>query len=154
MLKVSKEEKDGLWVLRLTGSIDETTDFDQLLGTPPAEAHLYCKEVSRINSTGVKGWIKYFQAQTAKGTKIKFYECSPSIVQQINLIINFTAGGSVESLSVPFSCVNCSAELIGVFTIEVVKKLNLEVPDQVCTKCQGKALFDDIVTEYFGFITR
>lgn len=154
MLKVLKEDKDGVWVVRLSGSIDETIDFDQSIGTPPTELHVYCKEVARINSTGVKGWIKYFQAQMAKGLKLKFFDCSPSIVQQINLIVNFTAGGSVESISVPFSCEKCSAELIGVFSVADLKQMNMQIPDQTCTKCQGKALFDDIASEYFGFLMR
>ncbi len=154
MLNVIKEQKGNILMVRLTGSIEESVDFEQLLGTLPAEAQINCKEVPRINSVGVKAWIRFFQATQAKGTKLKFVECSTAIVQQINLISNFTAGGVVESIFVPFSCLACKSELVGLFKSEDLKKLELKVPDLKCTKCGGNAAFDDIPEEYFAFLVR
>jgi len=154
MLNVVKEQKGNILVVRLAGSIEESVNFDQLIGAPPAELHVICKEVPRINSVGVKAWIKYFQGAQAKGTKLKFMECSTAIVEQINLISNFTCGGQVESIFVPFSCVNCKSELVGLFKTEDLKKLQLQLPDLKCTKCGNKAVFDDIPEEYFGFLMR
>ena len=75
-------------------------------------------------------------------------------MEQINLISNFTCGGEVESIYVPFSCVNCKSELVGLFKCEDLKKLQLRLPDLKCSKCAGKAVFDDIPEEYFGFLMR
>lgn len=154
MVNVVKEQKGNALVVRLTGSIEETVNFDQLIGPPPAELWVNCKEVPRINSVGVKGWIKYFQAATAKGTKLKLMECSTSIVEQINLISNFTCGGTVESIFVPFSCTGCKTELVGLFKCDDLKRLQLKLPELKCSKCGGKAVFDDIPEEYFGFLMR
>lgn len=154
MLNVVKEQKGTVLVVRLAGSIEESVNFDQLIGAPPAELHVNCKEVPRINSVGVKAWIKYFQGAQAKGTKLKFVECSTAIVEQVNLISNFTCGGQVESIFVPFSCVSCKSELVGLFKTEDLKKLQLKLPDLKCTKCGNKAVFDDIPEEYFGFLMR
>lgn len=154
MLNVIKEKKDDILIVRLAGSIDENTDFAQLLGEAPKELHVYCKEVPRINSTGVKAWIKYFQAQTTKGSKVKFFECSPALVQQINLIVNFIAGGEVVSIAIPYSCSQCHAELMGIKMVEELQKAEFEIPEQPCIKCGGKADFDDIESEYFGFLMR
>jgi anti-anti-sigma regulatory factor len=154
VVNVVKEQKGSVLVVRLSGSIEESVNFDQLIGPPFAELWVNCKEVPRINSVGVKGWIKYFQSAQTKGTKLKFVECSTAIVEQINLISNFTCGGTVESIFVPFSCTSCKTELVGLFKCEDLKKLQLKLPDLKCTKCGGKAVFDDIPEEYFGFLSR
>lgn len=154
MVNVVKTQQGTVLLVRISGSIEESVNFDQLIGPPPAELHVNCKEIPRINSVGVKAWIKYFQAAQAKGTKIKFIECSSAIVDQFNLISNFSAGGTVESIYVPFSCSSCKTELMGLFKTEDLKKLNFEIPELKCSKCGNKAVFDDIPEEYFGFLMR
>jgi hypothetical protein len=110
------------------------------------------KEVPRINSVGVKAWIKYFQSVSAKGVQLRFLECSTAIVEQINLISNFACGGSIESIYVPFCCTSCNTELLGLFRTEDLKKIQFQLPDLKCSKCGGVASFDDIPEEYFGFL--
>jgi hypothetical protein len=149
-----KEQKGSSLNVRLSGSIEESVDFERLIGAPPADLVVNTKEVPRINSVGVKAWIKYFQAAQAKGTKLHFVECSSAIVEQINLISNFVCGGVVESVYVPFACEKCKTELVGLFKVEDLKKLALKLPELKCTKCGGKAVFDDIPEEYFGFLSR
>ena len=90
----------------------------------------------------------------AKKVKIKFQEVSTALVEQINLISNFTAGGEVESIFVPFSCTGCKSELAGLFKAVDLKKQQLKLPELKCQKCGGKAVFDDIPEEYFGFLMR
>ena len=154
MVNVVKEQKGNVLVVRISGSIEENVNFDQLIGTPAQEMHINCKEIPRINSVGVKAWIKYFTSAQQKGSKLKFMECSTAIVEQINLISNFVCGGSVESIYVPFSCTNCRGELIGLFRVSDLQKLKLKLPELKCSKCGGKAVFDDIEEEYFGFMDR
>ncbi len=154
MVNVAKEQKGTALVVRLSGSIEENVNFEQLIGPPPGELHVVCKEITRINSVGVKSWIKFFSGAQAKGTKIRFQDCSTAIVEQINLISNFTAGGVVESIYVPFSCGGCKSELVGLFKCEDLKKLNFKLPELKCSKCAGKAVFDDIPEEYFAFLMR
>lgn len=154
MLNVVKEQNGNILIARLSGSIEESVHFDQLIGpapSPPNELHVNCKGVPRINSVGVKSWIKYFQSVAAKGTKLVFQECSTAIVEQINLISNFACGGVVESIYVPYSCENCKSELVGLYKVDALKQAGFKVPDLKCTKCGGKAVFDDIPEEYFNF---
>jgi anti-anti-sigma regulatory factor len=154
VLNVVKEQKGSAVLVRLSGSVEESVNFDQLIGPPPAELIVSCKEIPRINSVGVKAWIKYFQTAQAKGTKLTFIECSTAIVEQINLISNFNCGGTIESIYVPFACTSCKSELVGLFKTADLKRLNLKLPELKCSKCSGKAVFDDIPEEYFGFLTR
>lgn len=154
MVNIIKEQKGNALVVRISGTIEESVNFDQLIGPPVPEMHVSCKEITRINSVGVKVWIKYFSSITAKGTKLKLTECSVPIVEQINLISNFTCGGTVESIFVPFSCTSCKTELVGLFRTEDLKKLNFKLPEVKCSKCGGRAIFDDIPEEYLGFLER
>lgn len=154
MVKVAKEQQGNALVVRLSGSIEETVNLEELIGATPAEVIVNCKEITRINSVGVKGWIKYFASLQAKGVKLRFQECSTAIVEQINLISNFTCGGTVESIFVPFACTSCKSELIALFKVADLKAGDLNLPELKCTKCSGKAVFDDIEEEYFSFLDR
>ncbi len=155
MLHVVKEQRGDILLVKLTGSIDENIDFGTVLGPPSStKMDLLLKEVPRINSVGVKAWIKYFQGVVAKGVQLRFMECSTAIVEQINLISNFTCGGSVESIYVPFCCASCGTELLGLFRCSDLKKIKFQIPDLKCAKCGGVASFDDIPEEYFAFLQR
>lgn len=154
MLNVVKEKKGDVLVVRLSGAIEESVNLDQLIGPPAAEMHIICKEVPRINSVGVKGWIKYFQTAQSKGSRLRFQECSTAIVEQINLISNFTCGGVVDSVFLPFACAGCKTALVGLFKTEDLRRIGLQIPELKCSKCGGKAVFDDIPEEYFGFLSR
>ena len=154
MINVTKELKGNTLLVRMAGSIEESVNFDDLIGPAPSAIVVNCKEIARINSTGVKAWIKYFQAAQAKGCKLSFQECSTAIVEQVNLISNFACGGTVESIFVPFSCTKCRSELIALLSTEDLKKRGLQIPELPCTKCSAKAVYDDIEEEYFGFLNR
>lgn len=155
MLHVVKEQRGDALLVKFAGSIEENVDFTTLIGAPTApKMDLYLKEVPRINSVGVKAWIRYFSNVASKGVQLRFFECSTSIVEQINLISNFVCGGSVESMYVPYCCSTCGTELLGLFRTADLKKINFKVPDLKCSKCGGVARFDDIPEEYFGFLMR
>lgn len=154
MIKVAKEANGNILTIRLSGSIEETVNLEEMVGATPAEVRVDCKEITRINSVGVKGWIKYFQTLQAKNVKMTFFQCSTAIVEQVNLISNFVCGGTVESIYVPFACTNCKAELIALFRTADLNPQSIQLPELKCTKCSGKAVFDDIEEEYFSFLSR
>lgn len=155
MVNVVKEQQGNVLMVRLVGAIEESVQFDQLIGypVPPiTEMHVNCKGIPRINSVGAKAWLKYFQNIKTKGIILKFLECSIAIVEQMNFLSNFTSGGQVESLYVPFACEKCHSELVGLFKADVLARMNFNVPPLKCSKCGGQAVFDDVPEEYFGFM--
>lgn len=154
MLKVEKNQTGQKLTARLSGAIEESVRFQEKIGTPFPEMDIYCKEISRINSIGVKAWIQYFQQCKSKGSHLRFFECSLAIVEQFNFISNFHCGGSIESVYVPFSCTHCHLELIGLYKTLDLKKMNFKIPSLKCSKCGGQAIFDDIEEEFFQFLTR
>ena len=116
MLKINSDLQGDVLNLELNGSIDENAQFAEQVGEVSAsEVHVICREIPRINSVGVKAWIKFFQTVSEKGAKLVFKECSTAIVEQMNLISNFRCGGEVESVYVPFTCEDCGHKLVGLF---------------------------------------
>jgi len=154
MMKVDKENKDGILHIRLSGYIDELFDFEKSIGPVSGSMRVNCKEIVRINSVGVKNWIRYFHGLKNKGVKIAYSDCSTTMVEQINLISNFLAGGEVESFYVPYSCTGCHSELIALFKANDVRGQHQKYLKIKCTKCGAPAVFDDIPEEYFGFLSR
>ena len=156
MFNVKREEKDGTLILRLAGEINEAVDFEKMFGATTPDTILNCKEISRINSVGVKAWVSFFQTRVLEGTQLTFVECSPAIVEQLNLIMNFACGGKVESIYVPFACTvkGCKKALVGLFTVEALRRSKFALPAVKCTKCGGEAVFDDLPEEYFRFASR
>jgi anti-anti-sigma regulatory factor/DNA-directed RNA polymerase subunit RPC12/RpoP len=154
MIQVEKTMSGSVSVFKISGTIEENTNLDEALGTPQPQMEINCKGISRINSIGVKGWIKYFQNCQTKGSKLIFSECSTAIVEQINLISNFACGGKVESIYLPYSCAQCRNELAGLMKVEELKKLSMKLPALNCNKCSGKAEFDDIPEDYLAFLNR
>ncbi len=155
MLQVVKEQRGEILLIRLIGSIEENVEFATLVGAiSTSKMDVILKEVPRINSVGVKAWIRYFQSIAAKNIQLRFLECSTAMVEQINLISNFTCGGAVESIYVPFCCEKCNTELLGLFRTSDLKRIQFQLPALKCSKCGGASHFDDIPEEYFGFLTR
>lgn len=155
VVNIVKNQTNDTLLLKMAGTIEESVDFHALIGEPSTKKmDIITREVLRINSVGVKAWIKYFQTVAAKGIELRFLECSTAIVEQINLISNFTCGGTVESIYVPYCCEKCSTELLGLYRTADLVKNGLNVPDAKCSKCGGIARFDDIPEEYFGFLQK
>jgi anti-anti-sigma regulatory factor len=150
MVNVVKERKGETLIVQFIGSIEENANFANLVGQIPKELHVNCKGVTRINSEGVKQWIKYFQAVQQKGVNLKFTEVSTVMIEQVNLISNFFVGAPIESFYAPYSCSVCTKEYICL--IQTANCKADSPPQQKCPQCNVELAFDDIVEEYFGFI--
>ncbi len=154
MLTVTREQKDGITQIRLSGIIDETVDLSKQIGPLPPSVVFVCRDISQINSQGVKVWIEFFSKAFASKIRFKFTECSPVIVEQLNYITNFACGGEVVSVLVPFFCEKCLKEIRGVIKAEDLKRVSYKLPPVQCPKCKSHATIDDVAEEYFAFLIR
>ena len=152
MITVNKNQTpEGLQV-DLIGAIEESVSFENLIGPFTGQLTVNCRGVTRINSVGVKTWVKYFQNLKALGRKFRFIECSTAIIEQLNMISNFASGGEVVSLLLPFSCLKCQREFVANCKTEDLKKNNLQIPNVKCEKPECGARFDDDPDEYLYFL--
>lgn len=152
MLKVSKSTQENLTKYNLAGTVDEATDFRAVLGKLPAQSIFNCKEITRINSMGVKNWIQFFTEAKKANTNITFEELSPPLVESLNMIQNFLGGHNLSSLVAPFLCSACQTRFFQTFTIESIKNNKQSFPAAPCIKCKKPAEFDDLPEEFLSFL--
>jgi anti-anti-sigma regulatory factor len=152
MLTVKKGSSKSPLQVSLAGTVDETTDFFSLIGSQKGPIVLDCSRIDRINSVGVKAWMKYFSALRDQKVKFVFEKISPAIVDQLNFLHNFTCGGKISSMLLPFKCTSCKNNFVVSIKIEDALKLANAVPPVKCSQCGASSEFDDIASEYFEFI--
>ena len=151
LLTVSAIRKDKF---KLAGFIDGSQDFGSLMGVLPAGVTLDCAEVTQINSTGIKAWMRYFCADDKKGLDIRFESVSIPLVEQLNMFRNFIGHGKVISISVPFRCEACNINFNKVYGVKNALQFKVQGATVPCNKCKGPAKFDDLPEEYFEFLGR
>lgn len=153
MLKIDLTKGEGFTLATLTGKIDESSDFAKGFGNVDGPLRVNTKGVIRINSVGTKNWIRFFQSVTASGVPLVFEECSPAIVEQINMVGPFLCGGTVESIYLPFFCPACGAECQVPMAVDELRTAE-SVSPPACPKCGTETEFDEIPDEYLAFIGR
>jgi anti-anti-sigma regulatory factor/DNA-directed RNA polymerase subunit RPC12/RpoP len=150
-MDVQKELVGTTLKVKISGVIDENTSFISQIGTGFKELDVDCLKISRLNSMGVKYWINYFSGLTNSGTKVSLQKCSPAIMDQMSLVDTFHSNCHIESVMVPYECVNCKSESVTEISTKTLR-VNLEIPDGKCPKCSNKSVFADIAEEYFAFL--
>ena len=76
-----------------------------------------------------------------------------TLVECLNLIMNFGAGSPVESVLLPYRCEDCQKEqLIQARTADLQASAGEVVPVK-CPHCKsGNSVFDDFPEDYFQFL--
>ena len=152
MLTVTKHESENGLIVELSGSIEESVNFDLLIGPFEGELIIKCRGINRINSVGVKTWMRYFQGLKFNGKVFKFIEVPHPVIEQLNMISNFACGGEVVSILLPFTCVKCQNEFIANCKTAEIKASGLEIPKVRCERNDCGAQFDDDPEDYFYFL--
>jgi hypothetical protein len=152
VLAVTKHEVPSGLMVELNGTIEENVDLEALIGSFQGELTVKCRGITRINSVGLKTWIRYFQEIRNQGKVFRFIECSHPVIEQLNMISNFACGGEVVSILLPYSCTKCQNEFVANCKTEDLKANGLKVPDAKCEKTDCGAVFDDDPEEYLYFL--
>jgi len=151
-LKIKRLDDEKVPNVELSGVIDEGADFSSMSDVSSKEFHIDLNNVTRINSVGVRKWIKHLEGLTEKGIKLFFYRVSPAMTEQFNYISNFSCGGALISVAAPFHCVSChKSVLLEKFRKEVFSN-DFESSLLPCPYCKKNGLkFDDDLKGYFSF---
>ena len=139
-------ERDG--VFHLSGELNEYADLSSLLTkTPPLRLNL--KEVTRINSIGIRNLLKFL---TGWGDRAFIYEhCSSEFIDQVNMITSLLGPhkqGKIASFYVPYECPNCEFEK-DIFSEAAPYKQALASgvwPKQQCPDCHSTL---DVMSDSF-----
>ena len=103
---------DGrLTCLKLAGTIDESFDGKRLAGSVDAATLvLDLGEVRKISSFGIREWVDFIGALGARGVALYLVECTPKVVDQLNMVANFAGPGRVYSFYLPYHCDYCDRD--------------------------------------------
>lgn len=163
MLKVRllSPSSDGWTQLEIGGDITEASDLGvrfKELGLPgDARLRIDCRQISYINSVGIKQWISLFEEYRLAGTPLAFHGCSPAIVSQLSLIANIMRKDEIESVQLPFACPNCHRDQVIERTVAELAPPaeggEPRIPQPVCEKCSSPLVFDESPAEYLHFLS-
>jgi hypothetical protein len=148
-LSMKIENAGGATRASLAGDITEDSEFGPVMNGNADTLILDLGDIRRINSTGVREWIKFVTGVHKAGRKLVLERCSVAIVQQLNMISNFRGSGHVRSILAPYYCENCDAGHLHLVDLEQgTPELEMSLP---CPKCKQPMEFDEVWESYLAF---
>ncbi len=138
------------------GSINEDSEvvFSPYIKSLGKKLIFNFSQVSSVNSCGVRSWINFLR-EVNPGREIIFDECTPEIINQINMIPNFKGGAKIRSLYADYTCEACEFQKQQLFTMgqNMPSSPSDEIPPIVCDKCGETMEMDELEEQYFDFLS-
>ncbi len=142
-----KKEKRGTeLVIALAGDVTEDADWDKLVSQIDAPQVVFdLADVKRINSCGVRDWLRMMRLLESKGVALVLDRCSVPIVHSLTMIGGFEGHGHVRSLFVPYYCGVCNTDSR---RLHQVASGGDVLDGEPCPKCRNVMEFDDLPELY------
>src|SRR5262245_58478925 len=110
-LVIEKFADGGVAGIKFVGTIDESFEGKKLGMTATADTLvLDLGGVKKISSFGIREWVDFATTAARVARSLVLIECTPKVVDQLNMVANFAGGGRVFSFYAPFRCDYCNAE--------------------------------------------
>lgn len=146
-------ERGNLVLVSLDGAITEDNRLqDRMTLVRGRKILVNMAKVERINSCGVRDWVRWLQSLEARDNTIHLVACSPAVVAQLNMVRNFCgARGHVVSFQAPYHCETCDREHRETFLSSSLGTSS-DAPLALCESCGEPMTFDDMEAIYFAFL--
>ena len=140
-------------VVRLAGTIDEDFGGKALAAKIDGDAVvLDLGGITKISSFGIREWVDF--GGNLRAPQIVLVECAPKVVDQINMVANFTGRGHVVSVYAPFRCDYCDSEHRVLLRVDrdadAIKAKKLA--ERPCPSCKQPMYFDDDGATFFSYL--
>lgn len=152
MLRILKNVDAGALTVQLAGNFDDQANLDNSIGSVTGSLKVRCREVTRINSIGIKHWRTYFGNLRKANVRLSFEEISSPLVEQMNFLADFIRPDEIGSVCATYYCSGCRNEDLKIYTVQELRKLDLANLVQPCPNCGAQASFDEIPEVYFAFL--
>ena len=154
-LTVDKFADGDIACLRFGGSVDESFEGKKLAASVKAATLILdLGGVKKISSFGIREWVDFVTTVGKQVQKIILIECTPKVVDQLNMVGNFAGGGRVFSFYAPFRCDYCDSEHRVLLQVdrdhEVIKTMKL--PERSCPSCKESMYFDEDGATFFSYL--
>jgi hypothetical protein len=143
---------DGTLRVVLAGAIDENADLVTLFGRVTGATVMNMRDVERVNSIGVHGWVPLINRASAKH-KVAVEELSYALVQSANAVANMFGTATLRSCMAPYFCARCNRNVIIAVTAEEAAGAAGGAPAKQCNRCHAQLEFDEL-DGYFTFFKR
>ncbi len=150
--RIEEKSEGDRSTLGFVGELTEDSEFGNLHERLRRQVDFNLSQVSRINSCGVREWIRFMNR--LQGKEVRFQECSVSMVDQMNMISNFRGAARIDSFFAPFICPTCQREQEVLLRTDQVKtQKTLVIPSVTCEVDGTELQFDDLEDVYFSFLS-
>jgi anti-anti-sigma regulatory factor len=156
-LRIEKIVDGDVVCLKLEGAIDERFDGKKVAEGVTARALvLELSEVKRISSFGIREWVDFVDAVGARVGSLTLVDCSPKVVDQLNMVANFAGRGRVWSVLAPYRCDYCDADrrvlLVADRDAEIIRRMRPQ--DHPCATCGNVEYFDEDPQSFFSVLAQ
>jgi anti-anti-sigma regulatory factor len=145
---------EGWTAVGLRGTIDEHAGLAVVSGQvrgPLVVVDLAA--IARINSVGVRDWMIWLKSLAEAGRRVVLVDCSPAMMDQVNLVRNFAQGAWIDSFLAPYFCDRCDLERDERLDPVALRRDGAsEAPTITCGKPACGLRFDDVEEGYFAFL--
>ncbi len=144
--QVHIKEKDSFAYIEIVGSITENTNLKHIKTKQPIII-INTSKINHINTFGIREWIEWINQFTGDVFLIK---CSPLIIMQTNLMLEFLGSATILSFYMPFACPTCSNCEKLLITIQQAEARKYTIPK--CPKCQTRMDYEIHEDYYLLFL--
>ncbi len=154
-LEAQITREKGRTTVVMSGWMDERSEWPQL--GPPVKGHLLLdlREITLLNSMGVRGWVLWLASLKVDGDVILVH-CSPTVLKQITILEGFLNDRTkIGSICVPYFCEDCSREenlLIDITSLPKPPTFSSAVSEFNCSVCGMNMHLDMVESQFMNFL--
>jgi anti-anti-sigma regulatory factor/DNA-directed RNA polymerase subunit RPC12/RpoP len=154
-LTIEKFADGGVACIKFVGTIDESFEGKKLGQTAAADTLvLDLGGVKKISSFGIREWIDFVTTAARHARSLILIECTPKVVDQLNMVANFAGGGRVFSFYAPFRCDYCDTEHRVLLQVDRDHELfkTQKLAERPCLSCKESMYFDEDGATFFSYV--
>ena len=156
MLEYKIETQKERATVHFTGKItdDVGTPLSRLAFELKDATHIYFnfRNVRNLDSLGIRRWVLFLR-EVEQHAELFFEECTPEIVDQINVTPALLGQAFVSSFFTNYLCQGCSASSVTLTETKTLAKGAYPTPP-TCSTCKTAMETEELESEYFQFLDR
>lgn len=140
-------------LVTMSGPLDENSRLDRHDFRPYAEIQFDLRDISRVNSRGVRLWFKWTRGLD-QNKKYSITHLPRVLVAQANLVQGLIPKFiKVCAIELPYYCERCGISVYSYWNLMPSERLPSPQPDPPsCAKCDQNTVLDASEDSYFNFL--
>lgn len=157
MISIDLSKSGSKDIVSIKGPIDAEAEVHLMQLVPKLSDSVVFnfKNVTEVNSCGVRSWINFLRELGKNQRSVVYEECNGEIVMQMNMIPSFKGPAKVVSVFGNYVCDNCDEELEVLFKegVNLPSGDEINLPPVKCKSCGEDMEFEEVEDDYFNFLS-